>query len=424
MTATAHNPLRARRSPRGEPSDAETPISNAVQAIMRDRSGLIDRFLEAGPPDREWVVENLIPLGVEGGIAAAGGVGKGWVEVDAACHVAIGRTWGPFRVPQPRGVMILAYEDDPTELHRRVVAILRNMQLDARELALLRENLEVKPLRGVAGAGLTDAFVDEIEAAASAMPNGVGLIFLDPLTRAVDLPDGLTLNNPEGAGHVLRVIGQICERTGATFVFVHHINKAAELEGREDSATAPTGSKQLVDLSRFVLSLRRLPAGEIAALGLPGGDEPGARKLLRLSVSKANAPTDEAAMRQWVLEILPEGGLRWHRSVGRLGSAIVREAMTELEDLVEGLGRPATRDEWRARMPSRDEADRARKQLVEGGVVNRYKRAVEVERGGKASKVDGFEPTADAVERLAELVARLEDEERERGGEAAESAPL
>src|SRR5688572_5951942 len=64
------------------------------------------------PPRVEWVVEGLIPAGVEAGLVAAGGTGKGLLEVALAIHLALGVQWGPFAIPRPRGVLFLALEDD------------------------------------------------------------------------------------------------------------------------------------------------------------------------------------------------------------------------------------------------------------------------------------------------------------------------
>ena len=73
-----------------EPSDA--------QLVLRKRSGLMKRFLDTDAPPVEWVVEGLIPARVEGGIVAAGGTGKGLLEMMIAICTALGIDCGPFPV--------------------------------------------------------------------------------------------------------------------------------------------------------------------------------------------------------------------------------------------------------------------------------------------------------------------------------------
>jgi hypothetical protein len=84
--------------------------------------GLLAEALEYEPPPLAWIVEGLIPEGVEAALVAAGGTGKGLLEVALALHIGCGEDCGAFHVPRPRGVLLLALEDGPEELRRRLRA--------------------------------------------------------------------------------------------------------------------------------------------------------------------------------------------------------------------------------------------------------------------------------------------------------------
>jgi regulatory protein RepA len=378
--------------------------------ILRERSGLIDRFLDTEPPPIEWVVEGLIPAGVEGGIVAAGGTGKGLFEVLLAIHICLGVDCGPFAVPAARGVLLLALEDDVDALHRRVRATLvaHFPHLDEDQRALLRRHLEVKPLRGAQGASLRDDFVDAVIDAARSIPD-IGIIFLDPLARGLALPEGKDLNSQEGGGVTMNQLGRIAQATGASVIYAHHVNKQSRRDGSELQATAATGSMQLVDLSRVVINMRALTPREAEAYGLEHRN--GTREFVELRVSKTNGPRPTGG--PFVLEVLPTGAVEWREEARGQELTDLERVLEIVQRLHEETGEPVPIETISANRGTLGEnrAQAAWNELERSGVLTRRRRAVQVTDADSAvRRVDGLEPAEDAVVLLASLVGRDGDD--------------
>jgi len=383
--------------------------TGSARDVLLGRTGLIDAFLSRPAPAIDWVVEGLFPSNVEGGIVAAGGTGKGLVEIMLALHVALGRDCGPFNVPRPRGVVLLALEDDVATLHRRFEAALavHFPELTSEGAEQLRERLEVKPLRGAAGAILDDDFVEAAIAAAQQVPD-VGLIFLDPLTRGLALPEGAGLNSQEGGGATIRQLGRISAATGASVVFAHHVNKQSQREGTELHATAATGSKQIVDLSRVVINLRRLTDREAQAYGL---DATSGGRFIELRVSKTNGPEPKGG--PFILEVLPQGAVRWRQEAHGRELTDCERVFEVIERLCEEKGRAVTRDEILAScrgQVGKVRASAAWNDLASAKVLVRRERGLGIvdPETGKPRRVDTFEPAERGAEILHALSGRGE----------------
>jgi hypothetical protein len=420
-----------------EPTDASTvpPAAEAPLpphlAVMAERQFLARAYLANDAPPRDWLLDGLLPARTEAGMVAPGGTGKGLVSLSLAVHVAVGRNWGPFPVPRARGVLLLAFEDDATELHRRLASLVRELNLTVAERARLGENLEIKPLRGVAGAALSAKFAPAIVHAARSVPD-CGLVVLDPLTRAVELPDGLSINSQEGAGYLMRLLGRVVTEANASFLYVHHVSKHAMREGMAMSATAATGSQQLVDLARLMVNLGALNRDQAHALGLATERADGSSiRYVRLEVSKANAPVTDPT--RWAFEIAPTGAALWREGTARTSAMLASEGLDALVALAEETGAEPdqpeswpTREEMRSRM-TRDGADKARAVLVRLGALVVHRRAREVletdaETGTeKRRRLDTYQPTDDARARVDEALAgeRAADETCEEHGRAA-----
>jgi len=86
----------------------------------------VDRFLDADPPARRWVLTDCLPLGKVGLLVAPGGTGKSQLALQLAIAVATGTGLADWWTVGERGpVLALFAEEDEEELHRRLRAILR-----------------------------------------------------------------------------------------------------------------------------------------------------------------------------------------------------------------------------------------------------------------------------------------------------------
>ena len=252
---------------------------------LRPGQTSVGRFFQRRPRKRVWLVDGLLPARVAGLLVAAGGVGKSHQALHLGIRIALGRNFGPFDVPRPRGVLILSREDDEAELHRRFMNAMSLQfpdQLAAHERKLLEQNMHVVDFVGDPKALLSDQFIGQVGRLAAEIPD-VGLIVLDPLGKMV--PDGVDINSQAGAGFVHSKMDTLVKDTGATVLATHHITKLAQSMGILD-ANAATGSKQLVDYARVVLSMKALSTNDAKNLNLGEG------QFVQLELTKANySPT-------------------------------------------------------------------------------------------------------------------------------------
>lgn len=103
-------------------------------------------------PDRDWLVDGLIPIGTVTMLYGDGGVGKSLLALQLAVSVALGKRWVGQTTAAGRALFISA-EDDRDEIHRRLADIARATGIDLGDLDRLT-------LRSLAGedallAGLT-----------------------------------------------------------------------------------------------------------------------------------------------------------------------------------------------------------------------------------------------------------------------------
>jgi RecA-family ATPase len=79
----------------------------------------------ATAPEREWVVQDRVPLKNVTLLSGEGGVGKSIVSLHLAVATVLGRDW-LSALPTPGPALVVCCEDDPDELHRRLDRILEH----------------------------------------------------------------------------------------------------------------------------------------------------------------------------------------------------------------------------------------------------------------------------------------------------------
>ena len=76
-------------------------------------------------PEREWVVQDRVPLKNVTLLSGEGGVGKSVISLHLAVATALGRDWFDA-LPTPGPALVLCCEDDADELHRRLDRIVEH----------------------------------------------------------------------------------------------------------------------------------------------------------------------------------------------------------------------------------------------------------------------------------------------------------
>jgi RecA-family ATPase len=108
-------------------------------------------------PDREWCVLNRIPMRNVTLFSGEGAIGKSIVSLQLSVAHVLGKDW-LGSMPEPGPALIVACEDDPDELHRRLARILEHYGASFADL----KNMHLISLAG------QDALL--------ARPNSLGLI--------------------------------------------------------------------------------------------------------------------------------------------------------------------------------------------------------------------------------------------------------
>ena len=79
----------------------------------------------AAAPEREWVVQDRVPLKNVTLLSGEGGVGKSVISLHLAVATALGRDW-LNALPTPGPALVVCCEDDADELHRRLDRIIEH----------------------------------------------------------------------------------------------------------------------------------------------------------------------------------------------------------------------------------------------------------------------------------------------------------
>ena len=221
-------------------------------------------FLDEAAPKREFLIEGFLPARESGMIVGKGGVGKGHFQQHLAISIALGLDFGQYRVPIPRGVVLVSAEDDRSEMHRRfrdqLNLRLANDKTDWSQVLLdyrarLESNIRMVDVRGIVDFGLGEEMTHLIAGVCEQVENP-GLVIFDPLARF--LPEGAEsgdLNSQEGAARIVSEMDRLRSETDCTILGVHHVNKFAQRAGAELDSSAATGSGQLTDLCRWQLNV-------------------------------------------------------------------------------------------------------------------------------------------------------------------------
>lgn len=88
------------------------------------------------PPEREWLVHDMIPMNTVTLLYGDGGTGKSLLALQLAVSTVLGGVW-LNRVPGRGSVLYYSAEDDRTELHRRLATIAGTMGATMTDLSAL-----------------------------------------------------------------------------------------------------------------------------------------------------------------------------------------------------------------------------------------------------------------------------------------------
>lgn len=198
---------------------------------------------ENEPPHLDFIWPGFL-AGTVGALIAPGATGKSFWALEAvmaiACSVAGGDLLqlGP---DQSGRVVYLAGEDPEPALVGRVHSIGQHLHQKAREA--IAGNLTLEPIMGrglnVMAKPQRDRLIEQCV--------GARLIVLDTLSRVHCLDE----NSNGDMSRLVSTLEYIAVETGASILYLHHVNKGSARDGQADQQQAARGASALVDNARW-----------------------------------------------------------------------------------------------------------------------------------------------------------------------------
>jgi RecA-family ATPase len=226
------------------------------------------------PPPVVFAVEPLFPKQVAAVVAAEGGAGKTGFGLAAALSVATGRPF--YGLPVTQGIAVyIALEENENSLWRRFHKIIGDEVMRMQREGLSPDRIaqfhtdhqanlfpvagagfELHLIRSVHGdVGVSDALIERL---IEKMPPSPTFVTIDPVARAH--------GTEENANHVSTALinagERIAQRTGAAFVYMHHVSKDA-IRNRDTSMNAARGGSALIAGARSSIRLAPVTDGRI-----------------------------------------------------------------------------------------------------------------------------------------------------------------
>lgn len=182
-------------------------------------------------PQPEWLVDDTIQLSSLGMLYSESGLGKTFVMLDIACHVAMGKPW--MGKPVKQGKVLFIAAEGQTGLGKRILAWNA------------AHNERVSGIHWLVNdVGKLNHF--EIKSAiASVVPNPA-LVVIDTLNRT---SVGMDENSAKDMGEYLDTLEQLRVETGAAVVVIHHTGHIESTRPRGSSTIMPT-MDTLINLSQ------------------------------------------------------------------------------------------------------------------------------------------------------------------------------
>lgn len=209
----------------------------------------------------EFALEPLLPLRVASVLGAHGGMGKSVLALTWAAHVALGRAWGPFDVPQAGPALFVSLEDEGELVKDRLRRIAREYRLHPTELqAALRLLDGSEAVTALAcsdpmdprGSLIPTAAMRQVREAAE----GCRLVVVDNSSLALQAD----ANRPELVYRFVATLAAIGRQAGAAVLTLNHVDKQAARHGSRGETYS--GSAAWNNSARSRMALIRTEGGQ------------------------------------------------------------------------------------------------------------------------------------------------------------------
>ena len=192
---------------------------------------ILDQFIDPTtlygiePPDREWVVQDWLPVGSVTSLYGAAGYGKTLLAQQLQTSVATGMPFLGLETTQYR-VLALFCEDDGDELHRRQACINRQGGIDMRDLGGMRYQgrFGKNNVMGIIDNGVlttTEVFNFVLKAAKRF---GAQLVIIDNIAQVFACNENVRTDVTQ----VVNALGRIAQEISGAVLLLCHPSNAAD----------------------------------------------------------------------------------------------------------------------------------------------------------------------------------------------------
>ena len=233
------------------------------------------------PPTRKWLMKGYFCRGFVSSVVSPGSVGKTTLRLTQAIELAIGRQLLNQKVFKRTRVLVLSFEDDIIELHRRILAICKHHGVGADEIDGW---LFVKPMRRVKlarpGKKGNEPIVGELDGMIrrAVARREYGLVILDPFVRIHTLQE----NANDQMDFVADLLTSLAHELNIAVDAPAHVHKGKIAPGDAD---ARRGASAQTNADRLDYTLTVMSDEEAEGFGIKDRDR---KAYVRLDSAKVN----------------------------------------------------------------------------------------------------------------------------------------
>jgi len=293
----------------GVEAGSKKPGLTAPPSEEKKELKLTDHFLKSyagDPPEREWLIENKLPLGISGILAGQGGIGKSYLMLRIGLQVAGGdqgmhEEKALSQLIKTNGTVVyLTAEDGRDSIHRRLGALNQNLR------ALASEKLIVVALPDAGGVqsfihqdpqgniSYTDAYLNIYRQLRELnKTHDIKLVIFDPLQPFSQADIN---SQPSAAQFWWSMMNALASEIKATILVTHHMRKDGmnQIEKGSQARESIRGTSALVDGARWAYALWNMPTDQENILADRLGFEPGNSQAICGAIVKANDFADQS----------------------------------------------------------------------------------------------------------------------------------
>jgi|GEM_PF-3115832 len=254
----------------GEPAQAKPKSNRFRSAGLQPGSSLDPEWMTTPLGPQNWLLtrdgKGVFVRYKVGMLVADGGAGKTFALCGLAFAVATGGMWlETFKVPKPGHVVVLAGEEDPEEIRRRVHKQCQALGFTRAQSLAAASHLHVIPLHGVdvtlvrnnqEGELVPTEALAELKSSLDALGVDIDLIVIDTFSR---FAGGSAETDNVAAAKFITYLEMLTSIRGRPNVVVaHHSSKASVANGDP----GVRGSSALSNNARWVASLTVVTASD------------------------------------------------------------------------------------------------------------------------------------------------------------------